>query len=116
MDNVSNAGSKSIGQIDSVYLHVGNGGATVSISDLGFGPTLDVGTRSFGNCETQIRVHTTVEGLVAIRDLIDRTLNTHKFSPPYVHAAGPERPNTGAAQQTAAVPEGIGAPPAPRKQ
>lgn len=75
--------------IEGLYLHVGNGGATVRIIDSGFGPELEVGTRFFGNCQTVVRIMTTKDGLTQIRDMIDKAIREHEFTPDYCNTAEP---------------------------
>lgn len=78
-------------EVDSIYLHVCNSGAVISVLDEGHGPTLEIQMRTFGNLESTQKIITTYEGLKAVRDMIDRAMS-HTFSPDYIHAATPPRP------------------------
>jgi len=77
-----------------IYLHVGNSGATIRVFDA-YGPTLEIETSSFGNLQHRFRLATTREGLVAIRDMLTKALETQSFSEPYVHAAVVPNPASG---------------------
>ena len=57
--------------IGKTYLHVGNSGATFSVVDGGHGPTIEVATSSFGNLKNTLLVHTNLDGLRAIRNMLD---------------------------------------------
>jgi len=73
--------------VATTYLHVGNSGLTVKVVDVGWGPTLVVESSSFGNLNNSTRTHTSVEGLRAIRDMLDRAIEHEGYSEEYCHAA-----------------------------
>lgn len=72
-----------------VYLHVGNSGLTVKVVDAGYGPTLAFECSSFGNLTVRHETMTTVEGLKAVRDMLDRAIARGVYSGPYCHPARP---------------------------
>lgn len=80
-------------EVATTYLHVGNSGLTVKVVDQGWGPTFVVESSSFGNLNNSSRTHTTVEGLRAIRDMLDRAIaygedeDRGGYSEQYCHAA-----------------------------
>jgi hypothetical protein len=73
-------------QVASVYLHVGNSGATFSVTDKS-GPTIEIYTSSFGNLGQTTEIHTTLDGLIAVRDMLSKAIDIGVFGAPYCHAA-----------------------------
>lgn len=70
--------------VGSLYLSMGDGGMQVNVLD-DFGPTLEITTSAFGNLNQTTLVALTKEGLVALRDMIDKSL-AHEFSESYCYS------------------------------
>lgn len=53
-------------ELGRVYLHVCNSGATFSIVDEGWGPTIKVQTSTFGNLQQTLTIHTDADSLAVL--------------------------------------------------
>lgn len=72
--------------VDSLFLDAGDGGVRVSVIDQ-HGPTIKIESSHFGNMNQSFFFMTDVNGLEAIRNMLDSAIKQHKFSKPYVNAA-----------------------------
>lgn len=72
-------------EIESVYLHLGNGGATISVEDAGFGPEFIVSISSFGGMSSEIRISTDIVGLKAIAKIVQSASEYTGFSETYIN-------------------------------
>jgi len=73
-------------KIGEVYCHVGNSGATFSVIDDGFGPTILVTSASFGNLQTSFKLLTDRESMKAIGEmLINAATRSEDYSADYCH-------------------------------
>jgi hypothetical protein len=73
--------------ISEVYLHVSNSGLNIQVTDIGHGPAITFQSSSFGNIATTHTTFTDVEGLKAIRDMLNKAIAHEGYSKTYVHAA-----------------------------
>ena len=73
--------------IGKVYLQLGNSGATFSVDDEGYGPTLNVSTSSFGNLVNEQKIYTDLKSLEALKALLEKALLHDGWSKGYVHSA-----------------------------
>lgn len=73
-------------EIETIHLDIGDGGATFTIADKGYGPEIRIRTSHYGNCENKLTIMTDAESL---RILGEKFIEASKreFSPTYVYAA-----------------------------
>lgn len=73
-------------EIETIHLDIGDGGATFTIADSGYGPEIRVRTSHYGNCVNELSIKTDAESL---RILGEKFIEVSKkeFSPAYVYAA-----------------------------
>lgn len=86
MNNTSVSGTDLVG---SVYLHVGNSGATFSVENSSYGPKVNISTNAFGNLDHHLGVYTNKEGLLALSELFKKAAEAEFTFPPYVYPAYP---------------------------
>jgi len=72
--------------IGSVYMHICNSGATISIIDRGFGPTIKIGTSSFGNINNSTEIFTDKESLKELVKLFTKAID-EEYSNDYCNKA-----------------------------
>lgn len=77
----------------SVYLHVSNSGATFTVLDNSYGPTIRVSSSTFGNLNLQFDVHTHKAGLKALAKMFAEAAE-EEYSDKYCHAAEYSNPDT----------------------
>ena len=75
-------------EVGSVYLHVSNSGVAFSVLDGRHGPTVQIHCSTFGNMDHTITLHTTNEGLEALRQLFQVAVE-RTYKGPYLHNARP---------------------------
>ena len=74
--------------VAATYLSVGDGGLTVQVLDER-GPTLEFSTNHFGNLPMSLKVFTTVNGLTALRDMLNKALEHEYKTLKYAYPAKP---------------------------
>jgi hypothetical protein len=74
--------------IEEQYLHIGNSGATFSVIDEGYGPTIKVRTSSFGNMQNEFRLHVQKSNLVELGKMF-LAASGYTFSQDYCNATEP---------------------------
>jgi hypothetical protein len=85
-------------EVASVYLHLGNGGATYKVIDAGNGPEFIAAINSFGAMDSEIRIETSPEGLRRIADMLhvaagDPRLSKHHDLTEVLEARGDDLPS-----------------------
>lgn len=73
-------------EVASVYLHIGNSGVTIGVIDEGWGPTIEISSSSFGNNNTNQKVHVHPEDLKVLSRMFE-IASEKKYSQSYCHAA-----------------------------
>ncbi len=72
--------------IGSVGMHISNSGASISIIDEGFGPTIEINTSAFGNIDTTTKIITDKQSLLALAKLFMKA-SDFEFSKDYCEKA-----------------------------
>lgn len=70
-------------QIGSVYFHISNSGVTFQVVDEGWGPTIIVSGSSFGNMNSQLKLHVDNKGLAQLSKLFAKAAEVD-YSKDYV--------------------------------
>lgn len=76
-------------ELGKVYLHVSDSGATFSVVDEGYGPTVKVRTSSFGNLEQVLKVHADKASLIALGKMFSAAAQYEGFTENYCNNARP---------------------------
>lgn len=71
--------------IEEQYLHIGNSGATFTVIDDGYGPTIKVSSSSFGNMSNEFRLHVKKSNLVELGKMF-LAASGYAFSKEYCNA------------------------------
>ena len=81
--------------VGEVYCHIGNSGATFSVEDEGFGPTLRVETSAFGNIRQSNRIYLDKRAIRKLRELLQKAEDFSDYTEEYCHAAALDSYNFG---------------------